>query len=68
MFNRIIYQDSTALFTVAAFLVAATIFVTVCWRALRMGPRQVERMENLPFITETPPVNHGTEPTDKSAP
>jgi hypothetical protein len=68
MFNRIIYQDSTALFTIAAFAVAASIFVTVCWRALRMAPRQVERMENLPFDTPTPPANHGTEPPSKPSP
>jgi hypothetical protein len=68
IFNRLVYQDSAALFTIAAFSVAASIFITVCWRALRMGPRQVEKMENLPFDTATPPANHGTEPTSKPAP
>jgi len=41
IFNRLVYQDSAALFTIAAFSVAASIFITVCWRALRMGPGQV---------------------------
>ena len=68
MFNRVIYEHSTALITIAAFLVASTIFVTLCWRALRMGPRQVERMENLPFVTDTPPATHGPEPTSKPGP
>jgi hypothetical protein len=65
IFNRLVYQDSAALFTIAAFSVAASIFITVCWRALRMGPGQVEKMENLPFDTATPPAQHGTEPTSK---
>jgi hypothetical protein len=33
-----------------------------------MGPRQVERMENLPFVTDTPPATHGPEPTSKPGP
>ncbi len=54
MFSRVIYEDSTALFTIVAFGFAAAIFVTISWRALRMKPRQVEHYENLPFHTATP--------------
>jgi hypothetical protein len=68
MFNRLIYQDSAALFTIVAFAVAASIFVAVCWRALRMGRGQIERMENLPFATATPPASHGTDPAAKPGP
>jgi hypothetical protein len=66
MFTRLIYQDSAALFTIAAFSVAASIFIAVSWRALRMGRTQIERMENLPFATETPPATHGTDTNAKS--
>ncbi len=54
MFTRIIYGDSTAIFTVVAFGVAASIFITISWRALLMKRPQVERYENLPFLTATP--------------
>ena len=54
MFNRIIYGDSTAIFTIVAFGFAASIFITISWRALRMKRTQVEHYENLPFLTATP--------------
>jgi len=58
MFNRLVYGDSTAWFTIAAFAVAASIFITVSWRAIRMKPSQVERFEKLPFETATPVAGH----------
>ena len=54
MFNRIVYGDCAVLFTIAAFSVAASIFVTISWRALRMKRPQIEHFESLPFLTEKP--------------
>ena len=54
MFNRIIYGDSTAIYTIVAFGFAASIFVTISWRAIRMKKPQVEDLANLPFLTATP--------------
>jgi hypothetical protein len=54
MFRRLIFEDSAAWFTVAAFVTALSIFVTITWRALRMKRSQVERFENLPFESPTP--------------
>jgi hypothetical protein len=54
MFQRLILQDSAVLYTVAAFSVAASIFVAVAWRALRMRRSQVDRFAQLPFETATP--------------
>ncbi len=54
MFRRLIFEDAAALFTLAAFVTAVSIFVTIAWRALRMQRRQVARFENLPFATPTP--------------
>jgi len=54
MFTRIIYGDSTAFFTIAAFGVATSIFITISWRALRMKRPQIEHYESLPFLTATP--------------
>ena len=58
MFERIFLPDSTALYTIAAFSVASSIFLTVAWRAIKMKGVQVERFENLPFETPTPASHH----------
>lgn len=52
MFRRLILEDYAATFTIVAFFVAATIFVAFLWRALRMSPAQVTRLENLPFTAD----------------
>jgi hypothetical protein len=58
MFKRLIFEDSAALFTIVAFVTAASIYVSVSWRALRMRRPQLERFENLPFVTATPAASH----------
>ena len=52
--ERFSYPESAAFFGIAAFCVAASIFVAVVWRALRMSRRQVEQFSKLPFETEKP--------------
>ena len=54
MFRRLVFENSAALFTLAAFITAVSIYVTISWRALRMRRSQVARFENLPFETATP--------------
>ena len=54
MFRRLVFENSAALFTIVAFVTAASIYVTFAWRALRMKRPQVARFENLPFETPTP--------------
>jgi hypothetical protein len=63
MFQRLILQDSAALYTIAAFSVAASIFIAVTWRALRMRKSQADRLGRLPFETATPASQH--EPDSK---
>ncbi len=58
MFRRLIFENSAALFTIAAFITAASIYVTFVWQALRMKRVQVSRFENLPFTIATPCANH----------
>lgn len=58
MFRRLVFENSAALFTIAAFITAASIYVAIAWRALRMKRPQLARFENLPFETETPPARH----------
>jgi hypothetical protein len=54
MFRRLVFENSAALFTIVAFITAASIYVAFAWRALRMKRPQVARFENLPFEVETP--------------
>lgn len=54
MFRRLVFENSAALFTIVAFVTAASIYLTFAWRALRMRRSQIARFENLPFETETP--------------
>lgn len=66
MFRRLVFEDSAALFTVAAFITAFSIFVTISWRALRMKKTQVQHFENLPFDIDTPSA-HDTHDAQPSA-
>lgn len=54
MFRRLVFENTAALFTLAAFITAVSIYVTIAWRALRMKRPQVAQFENLPFETATP--------------
>ena len=56
MFKQLLLDDSTAIVTVVAFAIAATIYVSFAWRAVRMNRRQVEQFALLPFKTPTPAV------------
>jgi hypothetical protein len=58
VFKRLIFEDSAALFTIAAFITAVSIYVTIGWRALRMKRAQIERFAHLPFDIETPAARH----------
>jgi len=62
MFRRLVFENSAALYTIVAFITAASIYVTFAWRALRMKRAQVARFENLPFDTPTPSARHETDP------
>jgi hypothetical protein len=66
MFRRLVFENTAALFTIAAFITAASIYVTIAWRALRMKRSQVERFENLPFEVETPCGSGFTPDTNNS--
>ena len=58
MFRRLVLENSAAIFTIVAFVTAASIYVAFTWRALRMKRPQLSRFENLPFETPTPPATH----------
>ena len=63
MLRRLLFENSAAPFTIAAFVIAASIYVAFTWRALRMKRSQVTRFENLPFDTPTPPARHEADST-----
>lgn len=62
MFERLITGHAEAICTIAAFAVAASIFVAVAWRAVRMDRAKAGRFAHLPFETPTP-EHHRHEPT-----
>ena len=66
MFQRLVLHDSAALYTIAAFSVAACIFVAFAWRAMRMRRAQIDRLGRLPFETATPASKN--EPNPESSP
>ena len=54
MFRRLVFENSTALVTIIAFVTASSIYLAFAWRALRMRRSQLSFLENLPFETPTP--------------
>ncbi len=66
MFRRLILEDNAAIYTLAAFATAFSIYVTIAWRALRMQRATTERFEILPFATPTPPATHESDPTQRA--
>lgn len=66
MFRRLVFENTAAIFTIVAFITAASIYVTFAWRALRMKRSQVVRFENLPFDTPTPPARHEADSTSNA--
>ena len=58
MFRRLVLENSAAIFTIVAFVTAASIYVAFTWRALRMKRPQLARFEDLPFETPTPSATH----------
>lgn len=62
MFRRLVFENTAALFTLAAFITAVSIYVTIAWRAWRMKRPQLQHFENLPFATPTPSARHEANP------
>ena len=58
MFRRLLLEDYAAVCTTAAFIVAATIFVAITWRALRMPQKQTDHLANLPFTSDPANPRH----------
>ena len=52
MFKRLLLEDSSTIYVVTAFVTAATIYISISWRALRMPRAQVEKFAQLPFTTD----------------
>ena len=47
MFRRLVFEETAALYTIVAFITAASIYVTFAWRALR-----INALITLPFAPE----------------
>ncbi len=67
MFQRLVFEHSAALFTIAAFITAASIYGAIGWRAIRMKRSQIEHFAHLPFASEKPVARHAHETTHTPA-
>ena len=56
MFRRLLIEDWTAIFTIAAFITVASIYLTMLYRTLRMRRPQIDHLSNLPFEDDQPVV------------
>ena len=52
MFKRLILEDSSTWYVITAFVTAATIFLTITWRAVRLPRAEVDKFAHLPFTTD----------------
>ncbi|MFA6289414.1 MAG: hypothetical protein WC661_18695 [Opitutaceae bacterium] len=53
MFHRLIFDDWVVIFPLIAFITAASVYVSLTWRALRMRPAQINHFASLPFNDES---------------
>jgi hypothetical protein len=60
MFKRLILEDSATVYVLVSFVTAATIFLAITWRALRMPRAEVERFAQLPFTPDSTEGRHDT--------
>jgi len=58
MFKRLILEDSSTLYVITAFVTAATVFVSITWRAVRMPRAQIEKFAQLPFAPDSTLPHH----------
>jgi hypothetical protein len=52
MFRRLLFVNWISLFSLVAFITAASVYVTIFYRAIRMKRAQIDRFSNLPFESE----------------
>lgn len=52
MFRRLLFENWISLFSLIAFITAASVYVTIFYRAIRMKRAQIDRFSNLPFESE----------------
>jgi hypothetical protein len=52
MFRRLLFENWISLFSLVAFITAASVYVTIFYRAIRMKRAQIDRFSNLPFESE----------------
>lgn len=49
MFRRILIEDWTVIFTIAAFVTVASIYLTMLYRTVRLRRPQIDHLSKLPL-------------------
>ncbi len=52
MFRRLLIEDWTAIFTLAAFITALSVYVTIFYRTVKMRSTKADELAHLPFDDE----------------
>ncbi len=52
MFRRILIEDWTTIFTLAAFVTVASIYLTMLYRTVRLRRSQVEELSQMPLADD----------------
>jgi hypothetical protein len=60
MFRRLLIEDWTVIFTLAAFATALSVYLTLFIRALLMRRSQTDHLASLPFADEGTDANPDT--------
>lgn len=53
MFRRLLIDDWTTIFTLAAFVTVASIYLTMLYRTLRLRRSRVEELSHLPLADDS---------------
>lgn len=57
MFRRLLIEDWTAIFTLAAFVTALSVYVTIFYRTVRMRQSKADELAHIPFDDEPTPTS-----------
>lgn len=57
MFRRLLIEDWTVIFTIAAFVTVASIYLTMLYRTVRLRRPQVDHLSQLPLQDDLPSVD-----------
>ena len=65
MFRRILIEDWTTIFTLAAFVTVASIYLTMLYRTVRLRRSEVEELSQMPLADDSGAVTQNSTSTSR---